>query len=158
MKKLFPIVATLLVLAISGCAPQVDVEADEAAIRNLETEVVAAENAGDADALMTGIAVDAIWLPPNEPALTGKVAIRESMQNSFDQFDFEITTATAEVEVAGDWAFARGTYEFTVTPKAGGEAQQETGKYIWILQRQADGFWKFARAIWNSDLPAGGGE
>jgi hypothetical protein len=50
MKKLFPIVATLLVLAISGCAPQVDVEADEAAIRNLETEVVAAENAGDVDA------------------------------------------------------------------------------------------------------------
>ena len=28
MKKLFPIVATLLVLAVSGCAPQVDVEAD----------------------------------------------------------------------------------------------------------------------------------
>ncbi len=35
MKTLFSIVATLLVLAISGCAPQVDVEADKAAIRDL---------------------------------------------------------------------------------------------------------------------------
>ncbi len=154
MKKLFLVLATALALTAAACAPQVDVEADEAAIRNLETEVVAAENAGDLDALMAGIAGNAIWLPPNEPALTGKVAIREWMQNSFDQFDLEITTATAEVEVAGDWAFARGTYEFTVTPKAGGGGQQETGKYIWILQRQADGSWKFARAIWNSDGPA----
>ncbi len=34
MKKLLLIGATLLVLAVSGCAPQVDVEAEEAAIRS----------------------------------------------------------------------------------------------------------------------------
>jgi uncharacterized protein (TIGR02246 family) len=154
MRKIVTSLAALLVLAVSGCAPQVNVAADEAAIRNLGAEVVAAENAGDLDALMAGIAGNAIWLPPNESALTGKVAIREWMQNWFDQFDLEETTATEEVEVIGDWAFVRGTYEFTATPKAGGEAQQETGKYIWILQRQADGSWKFARVIWNSDGPA----
>ncbi len=38
MKTLFPIVATLLVLAISGCAPQADLEAEAAAIRSADAD------------------------------------------------------------------------------------------------------------------------
>ncbi len=36
MKKLFLVLATVLVLAAVGCAPQVDVAAEEADIRELE--------------------------------------------------------------------------------------------------------------------------
>ena len=50
MKTLFSIVATLLVLAISGCAPQVDVETDKAAIRDLnDVQWLNAAQAKDVD-------------------------------------------------------------------------------------------------------------
>ena len=52
MKTLFPIVATLLVLAISGCAPQVDIEAEEAAIREMDVEWMNAANAKDVERLV----------------------------------------------------------------------------------------------------------
>ena len=44
MKTLFPIVATLLVLAVSGCAPQVDVAAEQAAIEQAQRDWLDATN------------------------------------------------------------------------------------------------------------------
>jgi uncharacterized protein (TIGR02246 family) len=141
----------LFVLATSGCAQPVDVEADEAAIRNLHNQIAAASNAGDITALHTD---DAIWMPPNEPALVGKEAIRTWAQSLFEQFTVEETVTTEEIQVAGDWAFLRGTYTFAVTPKAEGEPQKETGNCFHIVQRQPDGSWKYTRLMWNSDQPA----
>ena len=145
------ILLAILVLAASGCAPQVDVEAEKAAIRNLHDQTAAASDAGDLAALYTD---DAIVMPPNEPALVGREAIHTWVQGLFEQFSVEETVTTEEVQVAGDWAFLRGTYTFTATPKAEGEPQEETGKCIHIVQRQPDGSWKNTRIIWNSDQPA----
>ena len=70
----------------------------------------------------------------------------------------ELTTASyseeaEEIEVAGDWAFSRGTYTFTGTKKAGGKPIQIIGKFIHILKRQPDGSWKLTRDCWNHDKP-----
>jgi len=35
----------------------------------------------------------------------------------------------------------------------GGKEVKDTGNSIWIMQRQPNGSWKIARAIWNSDVP-----
>jgi uncharacterized protein (TIGR02246 family) len=144
----------LLVLATSGCAQPVDVEAEAAAIRNLHDQTAAASNAGDLARLFTD---DAIMMSPNEQALVGKEAIHTWAQGLFDQFTLEETVTTEEIRVAGDWAFLRGTYTFTITPKAEGEPQEETSKCIHIVQRQPDGSWKNARLMWNSDQPASEG-
>src|SRR6185295_15838251 len=42
------------------------------------------------------------------------------------------------------------------TPKRGGKTVHDEGKGVWIWRRQADGSWKIARAIWNSDLSHAG--
>jgi ketosteroid isomerase-like protein len=55
-----------------------------------------------------------------------------------------------------DPAFERGRYDITIAPRAGGEAMDDIGKYITVYQRQADGSWKIARDIWNSDRPLPG--
>jgi uncharacterized protein (TIGR02246 family) len=156
MKKLFPIVATLLVLAASGCAPQVDVEADKAAIQSLLDEAVAAENAGDLAGFVGGVADDAVWLPPNEPPAVGKEAVRGYMRSFFDQFNINGTTSTEEIQVVGDWAFVRGIWTYTLTPKGSGDPQEQSSSFVLIVRRQPDGSWKWSRAIWNSNLPAGG--
>jgi len=151
MKKALGILAAVLVFAPTGCAPTMDVEADKAAIRNLHDQTAAASNAGDLARLFTD---DAIMMLPNEPALVGREAIHTWAQGLFDQFTLEETVTTEEIQVAGDWAFLRGTYTFTMTPKPEGETQEETGKCVHIVQRQPDGSWKNTRLMWNSDQPA----
>jgi len=92
-------------------------------------------------------------MPPDTPARIGKEEIREKMKPLFDQFIIKIPITSKEIRVAGDLAFSRGTYTLSTTPKAGGEATRVTGKYLTILERQADGSWKIARDCFNYNAP-----
>jgi len=83
--------------------------------------------------------------------------MRTWTQGLFGQFTAEETVTTEEIQVAGGWAFLRGTYTATMTPKEEGDPQEETGKCVHVVQRQPDGSWKNMRVIWNSDQPAPGG-
>lgn len=65
----------------------------------------------------------------------------------------QIEYDSQEIEVFGHWAFDRGTFRFTLTPETGGASFHETGKYLWLYRRQADGPWKQARVIWSSSDP-----
>ena len=152
MKTLFSIVATLLVLAISGCAPQVDVEADAAAVRSAFDEATAALNPGGGD-IVDLDTEDAVIMYAGELAAIGKEAIRAREQAFRDQATFEETRSVDEVVVSGDWAFVRWAGTGTVTPKDGGEPSEFNRKGITIFQRQPDNSWKIARVIWNSNLP-----
>ena len=51
-----------------------------------------------------------------------------------------------------DLAYDRGTYSMTVTPP-GAAPIEDRGKYLTIYRKQADGSWKIARVMFNSDLP-----
>lgn len=93
-------------------------------------------------------------MPPNSPPVVGKEQIRARNKAVLDQFSFDMGITNEEVRVAGDWAYARGTYTATLTPKQGGEAVFIDGKYMTILERQADGSWKIHRDIFNSNVPA----
>ncbi len=64
-----------------------------------------------------------------------------------------MTVKYEEVEASGDWAFVRGTYTQTVTPKAGGAATLVDGKFLAIWKRQADGSWKMYIDCFNSNVP-----
>jgi len=92
-------------------------------------------------------------MPPDKPAAVGKEAIQASLQSQLDQVTFEVAISQEEAAGADDWAFSRGTYTIKVTPKAGGKAIENSGKYLNILRRQSDGSWKIARHIWNTDTP-----
>ncbi len=151
----------LLLLFIAACAPALEelveeastTEADVEAINQLPATFAAALNAGDLDGIMAGFTDDAVRMPPNAPAIIGKESIRSLMQTNLEQNTYQLDNPPEEVQVSGDLAFARGTYTVTVTPKAGGESIQREGKYLVIFQKQADGSWKIARDIWNSDNP-----
>jgi uncharacterized protein (TIGR02246 family) len=115
---------------------------------------VAALNAGDTDAWVACFAADAVQMPPNYPPNVGAGNIRGWSGGMLAAFRAEFALSLEEVQVAGaDWAFERGTYTITLTPKAGGDPIQDVGKYITIYQRQADSTWVMARDIWNSNNP-----
>ena len=149
----------LSLLLIAGCTPTelveeaTSTEADVEAINRVHDDHTTALNDGDTTAYIALLAEGAVLMPPNEPAVIGENAIREYRQTFFDQFTLEVTRPSEEVVVVGDWAFVRHTYAGTLTPKAGGEPTEESGKGITILQRQPDGSWKITRYMWSSDDP-----
>ncbi len=150
--------AFVLVMVVAvACTPAGEetatAEADVEAIIRAHREYRAAFNAGDLDSLQTFVTDDVVWMSPGDPLLIGKEAIRRWDEPLFDRFTFEYTFSSDEVVVAGNWAFERGAFALTLIPKAGGESFHASGKYVWIWQRQADGSWKNARAIWNRDSP-----
>jgi uncharacterized protein (TIGR02246 family) len=114
---------------------------------------IAALNQGSVDAFAAIFSEDAVQMPPNAPANAGRAKIRAWIQAFVGAFRIEFALNVQEVQVAGDWAFERGGYRIHLRPKAGGGAFQETGKYITIYQKQADGAWLAARDIWNSNHP-----
>lgn len=153
MKNLIVFFLGLAILIIGSCTKKVDIEADIEAIKNLTEEYDAAINSGDLDSWMSLYADDAVRMQPNVPALFGKDSIRSVMQSFFENYTIDLKETNEEVIVAGDWAFARGTYNYTITPKVGGEPSRDSGKWVAFHKRQPDGFWKIYRNIFNSDLP-----
>ncbi len=155
MKTLFPIVATLLVLAISGCAPQVDVAVEEAAIRSEDADCLKAWAAKDVDRGLSCYSDDASVFPSNGPIATGKEAIRAVWSQMFETPGFALSWDISKLEVsrAGDLAYAHGTYESMVNDAAGNPVT-ERGKWVGVYKKQADGQWKMVADIGNSDGPA----
>jgi ketosteroid isomerase-like protein len=92
-------------------------------------------------------------MPPNAPAVSGKAAARAWSQELSQQMTIQaIDYTSADVVIAGDWAIERYAGSLTMTP-LGGETMSETLKGIHIYRRQADGSWKLAQDVWNSDQP-----
>ena len=139
-------------IGLTGCASQQapDQAAATAAINDIWKEYSASLNAGDISRWVALWTEDGVQMPPDEPAVVGKERIRARNQGVADQFRFDIGITNEEVRTAGDWAFARGTYRASLTPKQGGKPIPIDGKYMTILARQPNGSWKIHRDIFNS--------
>jgi uncharacterized protein (TIGR02246 family) len=122
------------------------------ALDQLREAHVASLNTGDVDAWVSCFATDAVQMPPNVPANVGRESIRTWARALLADFRADFSLAPEEVEKVGaDCVYERGRYAITLTPRAGGAARQDAGKYLTLYRRLADGAWVMARDIWNSD-------
>lgn len=152
-------------LTFTGCQtapapePKRDAAADTAAIKALGDQYIAAVNSGDAAAVTATFTDDGIGMPPNQAAREGKQAIQANYEAMFKAYTVKFAPTPLETQVAGDWAYGRGNYTWTATPKSG-KPLEDSGKYLNILKRQSDGSWKVYRLISNSNkpLPSAGGK
>jgi len=124
---------TLLLAGSATVGKAADLEAFRAAVQDIFDTYSTAMNAEDSDLYISLWDENGINMGPNAPAVVG----------------------IEEVQVAGDWGYARGTYSLSVTPKAGGETAFDNGKWLKIFKRQPDGSWKIFRNCFNSDVPPG---
>lgn len=145
-----------VMLLPAGCSPreEADAEAVTAAVNEIWSQYSSSLNSGDIDAWLSLWTDDGIQMPPNSPPVVGKEKIRARNKAVLDQFTFDMGITNEEVRLAGDWAYARGTYAATLTPKQAGEVIFIDGKYMTILERQPDGSWKIHRDIFNSNVPS----
>jgi uncharacterized protein (TIGR02246 family) len=143
---------------LSGCGggsqetPQAtNVPPDPAPLNELRSKFQAAYNAVDAATLAQLYTDDAISLPDHHASVQGKSAIQQYYQDLFKEYGATITITPADTEIVGDLAHEHGTFSITVTPKAGGDAVMDDGKYVVIFKRGADGVWKIHHDIDNSN-------
>ena len=110
---------------------------------------------GDTASLLNAYTNDAIVMPANAPIIRSRddhAKWNAGMASMFTVTDFK--TTTGDLIVSGDYAIEQGTYRMSLQPKPRGKAINDTGKYLAVWKRQADGSWKMIRDIFNSDLPA----
>ncbi|MHC4518956.1 MAG: YybH family protein [Planctomycetota bacterium] len=130
------------------------VEADIAAIEEHMDLYALGMTTGDLDLWMSLYTEDTVKMAPDAPAVFGKEALRASMEPLFEAFTFEdMDIFDVEIQLAGDYAFARCNFTATMIPKAGGEPAYIDGKDVSIMQRQPDGSWKLHWDCWNSNVP-----
>jgi ketosteroid isomerase-like protein len=112
-------------------------------------------NKGKVDKVAALYADDAMLMPPNAPAASGKAAIHAFFASDIAAsqkagYKFNIT-GTPDGAVTGDWGWVSGTY--TVTDKAGNIV--DSGKYLSVSHRIKTKWhlskWVYVRDTWNSD-------
>lgn len=145
--------ATIVGLLVVACAAPTDNAADEAAIRAVDIEMVAALNARDLDTWIGFLAEDARMMPPGSSAVEGKPAIRQLISGLLSLPDFSVVHHPLDsvvVSESGDLAYVSYAYELTV-PDDGGGSVTELGKDISVFGKEADGSWRLLVDIWNAN-------
>jgi uncharacterized protein (TIGR02246 family) len=151
-------------MAMAGCSPSPpptggsaataqDTAAVRSAIEDTNARFLDAFKRGDKAAMLAYYTDDAVLMMPYQPASRGRTAINQSYTEFLGQMSYKDGgLKTEELMVSGDLVVETGTYTWTLTVKSGGE-MSDKGKYLTVWKRQADGSWKIARDINNSDLP-----
>ena len=146
--------STLLLSAAQGAQPKAAArdgsDADRAAIERLHQEDKEATLADSADQLAKLWDKDAVRFTASRPAEIGAAVIyaddkRWEMSSGREHtlcYDMEVQ----DVQIAGDWAFEWGYGSFK-TAKAPNKVSIQYGKVMWVMKRQSDGTWRFARVM-----------
>jgi len=152
----------LLALAVAlvltpACAPKVNDPADVQAVKQTMEAYTKGIVARDAPASVAMMTDKTAYFEPHMPAMIGKVAVAAFHQMLFGQFDVEMTTVAADVQVEGNLATMHGTYTNKLIPKAeGAAAHSDTGNWTVAARRQGDGSWKWDWIMGASDQPVPG--
>lgn len=105
-------------------------------------------NRGDAAGCAAFFTEDVILLAPDQPMTRGKRAFEETYRSRMGKASGGThSNALVEFGVEGDLAYQVGTFAIT------GTKPPEQGKFVNVLRRQADGAWRVAVSIFNSDKP-----
>jgi len=141
--------------SVAASAPGGPAPADLAAeVRAVAEGIIAADNARDLDRVLGYYAEDAVLMPPNEPPVQGKSAIRPRYESLFAQFDPAIESRIDEIRVDRDWAFVAGGNGGRLAPRDGGTPRLLNDAWVMVLRRSGAHDWKIARLIWHSAAPA----
>ncbi len=120
-------------------------------IRAAIAEWVAIYNRNDWSALAIQFTEDAVMMPPNAPAVTGRAAIAAwEVEN---EAGFRIALSPDDISIVGDRAIIHGR-SCVFIPLEDGAIGVDIGKFLEVRRRQPDGRWLVAQDVFNSDLAA----
>lgn len=145
----FPLIAVAIGLTAckpaesSMSAPKADKAAAEQAIRDKEKGWMAAYNKHDAAALLAQYEDDASSANPGVALIKDKAARKSFIDGVAADPALKVEFASDRIIVAdsGELASSRGHYSFTFTDEATKRPKTETGNYLTVYRKGADGRW-----------------
>lgn len=148
------IVAVALLLGLAACSSQPTpsfTAEDEATIRSVleqwEANVAADQEIENLD-FYTDDAASLLATP-----VEGKSAMREQWEGWVDEWVFTGSELNVrEIEGMGDLAYA--WIEFTQRYELGGEARVQSGNWMVLFRKDADGTWRIHRDLWSGRTTA----
>ena len=115
---------------------------DEAAVRAVVEDWMAASKAGDTARILSLMTADALFMVPGRPPF-GRAAF-EKASAAQKGMVFDGSSRIEEVAILGDHAYLRSFLELRITPP-GGTPIEKSGYTLTILRRETDGKWRLAR-------------
>lgn len=99
---------------------------------------------------------DAQQFAPNTPAIVGRSNLADMARGWFERWALDMVIRSAEVRVAGDWAFASGTLTLRSVSRREEKTELLTGQFLAVLVAGDGGRWLLYRFCYNSSVPLAG--
>ncbi len=106
---------------------------------------------GDLDEFLTYVSDDAVFMPPDEPAIIGKTQIGAWYESLYEGFHLEMSHEPLETDVFGRLIIHRGNATGMLEPKDGAAPKAFDNKYLFVIRKDADGSLKIWRAVYNAN-------
>ncbi|MEO5972686.1 MAG: DUF4440 domain-containing protein [Sphingomicrobium sp.] len=122
----------------------VDAAAIEKHLKGIEGQWEADYDARDAARLAEHYAPDAALANPGAPLITDALGRREAIGAMVADQNFRLQFASDRSQVAksGELAYTRGHFTMQSTDPATKQPRSDSGSYLTVWQKQADGAWK----------------
>ncbi|HEJ4624149.1 YybH family protein [Pseudomonas aeruginosa] len=109
-------------------------------------------NANDIDAILDLYGEAPVFMPQHAPALVGREAARAGYQQVFASIKLQIRFDIHEVEVIGDWAWARTSSAGRTRLLAEDVEIAEGNNELFVFRRE-HGHWKIHRYLFATNQP-----
>lgn len=140
--------AVVMLAACQGGQRSADLSTQDVdAIRAVQETYVKTALAGDWNSWGEALATDVILMPEEQAALEGREAAVAWGRQLPKLTSF--TAPPTEIFGRGDIAYGIGRYAYEGVPPEGSLVSGQ-GTFLNILRKDADGAWRYSRAIWNS--------
>lgn len=150
--KVFGISILVFGILSSGCAsvPGPEVIRQQLLRADGNWATVASEGK-DVERIVSFWSDDATITPAGGPIISGKVAIRNFVEQNLATQGFHIGWRPEQASVSTDGTMGYTTGENTTTfPGADGRLATVVGRYVTVWRRDPPGEWKCVADIWNS--------
>ena len=150
--------SALTLMLANGCnASPVDAAKAAADVRATEVRWNAASVARDPARFASYYDADAVDIGPGADPMRGPAAIAAGMAEAFKDPNFSLTFAADKVDIAagGDMAYTQGHFTETETSPGAQAKLVQSGSYVTVYKKQADGSWKAVADIASNGPPSG---
>jgi len=105
-------------------------------------------NESNAEKVLSLYTENGVFMPSSAPTAIGQDQLKGTYEFVFNNIQLNIEFYIDEIEIVGEYAFARTTSKGTTLIRASGETVPEENRELFVLRKE-NGSWKIDRYMFN---------